>query len=86
MLPQYEHCIGKRVHNSSSKLICRRFASANKNEKLTNKMDEMQKELEDCHNELLLLVEKQRAGPVGSIKVFCDIGANAVRSWSHGEM
>jgi len=46
-----------------------------------------QKELEGCHNELLLLVEKQRAGPVGSIKVFCDIGSNAIRTWhNQGEM
>lgn len=38
------------------------------------------KELEGCHNELQLLVEKNRSGPVGAIKVFCDIGANAVRN------
>ena len=39
-----------------------------------------QKELENCHNELQLLIEKNRAGPVGSVKVFCDIGANAIRT------
>jgi replicative DNA helicase len=36
-------------------------------------------EMEGCHNELHLLIEKQRAGPVGTVKVFCDIGSNAVR-------
>ncbi len=45
-----------------------------------------QTEIEQCHNELLLLIEKQRAGPVGSIKCFIDVGCNAIRSWSHGEM
>lgn len=38
------------------------------------------REMEDCHNELQLLVEKQRAGPVGAVKCFVDIGCNAVRN------
>jgi len=50
-----------------------------------------QKDMEECHNELQLLIEKQRAGPVGTVKVFCDIGCNSVRSsynndLSQGEM
>lgn len=44
-----------------------------------------QSELELCHNELQLLVEKNRAGPMGTVKVFCDIGANAVRSWQYNQ-
>lgn len=32
-----------------------------------------------CANELQLIVEKQRMGPIGSIKVFCDIASNAIR-------
>ncbi len=42
-----------------------------------------QKELESCHNELQCLVEKQRSGPVGTVKLFCDIGANAIRDLSN---
>lgn len=30
-------------------------------------------------NKLELLIEKQRAGPTGTVEVFCNIGANAVR-------
>lgn len=44
-----------------------------------------QKEMEDCHNELHLGIEKNRAGPVGSVKVFCDIGCNAVRNYSNDQ-
>lgn len=40
-----------------------------------------QRDLENCHNELQLGIEKNRAGPIGSVKVFCDIGANAVRNF-----
>lgn len=39
-----------------------------------------QQSMEACIHELQIGVEKQRAGPVGVVKVFCDIGANAVRS------
>jgi replicative DNA helicase len=45
-----------------------------------------QTEMEQCCNELLCLIEKQRAGPVGTVKCFIDVGCNAIRSWSHGEM
>jgi replicative DNA helicase len=47
-----------------------------------------QKELENCHNELNLGVEKNRAGPVGNVKCFIDVGCNVIRSWDHqmGEM
>ncbi len=31
------------------------------------------------HNRLEAIVEKQRAGPVGSVKLFCDIACNAIR-------
>ncbi len=31
------------------------------------------------HNRLEAIVEKQRAGPVGSVKLFCDIASNAIR-------
>jgi len=40
-----------------------------------------QRELEDCHNELQLGIEKNRAGPVGSVKCFIDVGCNAVRNF-----
>lgn len=40
-----------------------------------------QRELEDCHNELQLGIEKNRAGPVGSVKCFIDVGCNAVRNY-----
>lgn len=36
-------------------------------------------------NKLELLVEKQRAGPTGTVEVFCNIGANAVRDLAEGE-
>jgi len=39
-----------------------------------------QKELEGCHNELYLLIEKQRDGLVGTAKVACDIGSNDIRT------
>ncbi len=39
-----------------------------------------QNEIEQCCNELHLLIEKQRSGPVGTIKCFVDVGCNAVRT------
>lgn len=45
-----------------------------------------QTEMQECANELQLLIEKQRAGPVGMVRTFCDIGANAIRSWHSGGM
>jgi replicative DNA helicase len=39
-----------------------------------------QQEMEQCCNDLSLLIEKQRAGPVGTVRVFCDIGSNAIRT------
>lgn len=36
-------------------------------------------------NKLELLVEKQRAGPTGTVEVFCNIGANAVRDLDEHE-
>lgn len=45
-----------------------------------------QEELGRCVNEIHLLIEKQRAGPVGTVKCFVDIGANAIRSLAQGEM
>ncbi len=43
-----------------------------------------QAELGQCVNEIQLLVEKQRSGPVGTVKCFMDIGCNAVRSLAQG--
>jgi replicative DNA helicase len=37
--------------------------------------DAMQKNF----NKLLLIVEKQRMGPIGAVEVFCDIASNAIR-------
>lgn len=34
-----------------------------------------------CANRLDVEVAKQRSGPVGPVKLFCDIGANAIRNW-----
>ncbi len=45
-----------------------------------------QTEISGCINELQLLIEKQRAGPVGSVKCFIDIGCNAVRSSARDQM
>lgn len=38
-----------------------------------------QTSMERCLNEMQMIVEKQRMGPVGSIKVFCDVASNAIR-------
>jgi len=33
-----------------------------------------------CFNKLMLIVEKNRMGPIGTIEVYCDIASNAVRN------
>ena len=38
-----------------------------------------QRDMERCLNELNLIVEKNRMGPIGGIKVYCDIACNAIR-------
>jgi replicative DNA helicase len=45
-------------------------------------------EMERCSNEMQMIVEKQRMGPIGSVKVFCDISANAIRNegWARENM
>ena len=35
--------------------------------------------MERCLNEMQMIVEKQRMGPIGSVKVFCDVASNAIR-------
>ena len=53
---------------------------------LTKKDEDFEKELarkarlEACRNRIELLVEKNRAGPTGSIELFCDIGCAVVRN------
>lgn len=39
-----------------------------------------------AQNKLELLVEKQRAGPTGTVEVFCNIGCNAVRNLDENEI
>lgn len=39
-----------------------------------------------AQNKLELLVEKQRAGPTGTVEVFCNIGCNAVRDLDEHEV
>ena len=39
-----------------------------------------------AQNKLELLVEKQRAGPTGTVEVFCNIGCNAVRDLDEHEI
>lgn len=41
-----------------------------------------QDSMQRCHNKLEVILSKQRAGPIGSIELFCDIGCNAVRNLS----
>lgn len=38
--------------------------------------------MEGCRNKIEVMLAKQRAGPIGSIELFCDIGCNAVRNLS----
>lgn len=40
----------------------------------------LQARLRECRNEMELLIEKQRMGPRGSVKLYCDMGSNAIRS------
>lgn len=40
----------------------------------------LQMRLNQCRNEMELLIEKQRMGPRGSVKLYCDMGSNAIRS------
>lgn len=35
--------------------------------------------MQRCANEMHMIVEKQRMGPIGTVKVFCDVSANAIR-------
>jgi hypothetical protein len=35
--------------------------------------------MERCLNEKQMIVEKQRSGPIGTVKVFCDVASNAIR-------
>jgi replicative DNA helicase len=35
--------------------------------------------MERCLNEMQMIVEKQRSGPIGTVKVFCDVASNAIR-------
>jgi replicative DNA helicase len=35
--------------------------------------------MQACYNEMHMIVEKQRSGPIGTVKVFCDVAANAIR-------
>ena len=39
-----------------------------------------QASMERCLNKLMLIVEKNRMGPIGSVEVYCDIASNAVRN------
>ena len=36
--------------------------------------------LEACHNQLEIIVAKQRMGSTGSVPVFCHVGASAIRN------
>lgn len=36
-------------------------------------------EMERCLNEMQMIVEKQRSGPIGTVKVFVEIASNAIR-------
>ena len=38
--------------------------------------------LQACYNEMHMIVEKQRSGPIGTVKVYCDVASNAIRD--HG--
>lgn len=42
-------------------------------------------EMEKVHDRLDAIIEKQRSGPVGTVRLFCDIGSNAIRD-KRGEM
>lgn len=44
-------------------------------------------DMERCLNEMHLIVEKQRSGPIGTVKVFCDVSCNAIRDmgWQRQE-
>ena len=46
--------------------------------------DDMQK-LERVQNKLEVIVEKHRNGAIGSVPLFCDVRANAIRDPRHGE-
>ena len=37
-------------------------------------------EMERCYNKMQMIVEKQRMGPIGSVEVYCDVSANALRN------
>lgn len=39
-------------------------------------------EMKNIENKLEIEIAKQRSGPTGRIRLSCDIGANAIRSWS----
>ena len=45
-----------------------------------------QNKLRACANTLQVFIEKQRGGPTGEVKLFCDIGCGVVRDLevSHG--
>lgn len=45
-------------------------------------------EMERCSNEMQMIVEKNRMGPIGTTKLFCDVSANAIRDlgWARDTM
>jgi replicative DNA helicase len=51
-----------------------------KKEEDYDKEAEREKRLKECRNKIELLVEKNRAGPTGSIELYCDIGCAVVRN------
>ncbi|HVN82287.1 MAG TPA: DnaB-like helicase C-terminal domain-containing protein [Terriglobia bacterium] len=38
-----------------------------------------EKDMERCLNQMHMIVEKNRSGPIGTVKVFCDVASNAIR-------
>lgn len=65
-------------------LLYRRAYYLQNNPKTLNDAN-LQAELVTCINTLLMIVAKQRSGPTGSVAVFCNMGASAIRSLARPE-